>query len=75
MENLKPLTDFFSAIEKDGRISTVQIALYSALLHFRSAKGFINPVEVFRRELAPIVKISSAYTYHRCLHELDEYGI
>ena len=74
MESVKPLTDFFSAIEKDGRIGTAHIALYAALLQFRSAKGFANPVEVFRRELAPTAKISSACTYHKCLRELDEYG-
>lgn len=73
-ENLKPLTDFFSAIEKDFRISSTHIAIYAALLQFRSVRGFINPVEVFRRELAPAAKISSAHTYHKCLHELDEYG-
>lgn len=74
METLKPLSDFFSAIEKDFRIGTTHIAVYAALLQFRSVKGFANPIEVFRRELAPIAKISSRYTYHRCLRELDEYG-
>jgi len=74
MESLKPLTDFFSAAEKDYRISTTHIAIYAALMQFRSVRGFINPVEAFRRELAPIARISSAYTYHKCLHELDEYG-
>ncbi|KAF2328142.1 hypothetical protein [Flavobacterium ginsenosidimutans] len=74
MESLKPLTDFFSVIEKDYRISTTHIAIYAALLQLRSVRGSGNPIEVFRRELAPIAKISSRYTYHKCLRELDEYG-
>ena len=74
MENIKPLSDFFSAIEKDFRISSTHIAIYAAALQFRALRGFVNPIEVFRAELSPIAKISSKYTYHKCLRELHEYG-
>ncbi|RKR05188.1 hypothetical protein C8C83_4520 [Flavobacterium sp. 90] len=74
MENLKPLSDFFLAIENDFRISTTHIAMYMALLHYRADKGFINPIQVFRRDLTPIAKISSLYTYHKCIQELSDYG-
>lgn len=74
MENLKPLSDFFLAIERDFRISTTHIAIYVALLQYRAGKGFINPIEVFRHEITPIAKVSSAYTYHKCIRELSEYG-
>lgn len=74
MENLKPLTDFFSAIEKDQRIGPTHIAVYSALLCLWAVRGFCNPVEVFRVELSPIAKISSKHTYHRCMQELHEYS-
>jgi hypothetical protein len=74
MDNLKPLTDFFSAIEKDFRISSAHIAIYTALLCFRAGKGFENPIEIFRVELSPIAKISSKHTYHKCMQELHEYG-
>ncbi|WET02422.1 hypothetical protein [Flavobacterium sp. YJ01] len=74
MENLKPLTDFFSAIEKDFRISSTHIAIYAALLQYRAVKGFINPIEIFRVEMVQIAKISSKSTYHKCLHELHDYG-
>lgn len=67
MENLKPLTDFFSAIEKDFRISSTHIAIYTALLQYRAVKGFINPIEIFRVEMVHIAKISSKSTYHKCL--------
>jgi hypothetical protein len=74
MENLKPLSDFFLAIERDFRISTTHIAIYAALLQYRMDKGFINPIEVFRHEITTIAKVSSAYTYHKCVKELSEYG-
>ena len=74
MDTLKPLSDFFLAIEKDFRISTTHIAIYAALLQYRTVKGFINPIQVFRREVTPIAKISSPYTYHKCIQELSDYG-
>ncbi|WP_246236252.1 hypothetical protein [Flavobacterium ajazii] len=74
MENLKPLSDFFSAIKNDFRVSTTHIAIYAALLHCRVDKGFINPIEVYRYEVTFIAKVSSARTYHKCIRELSEYG-
>lgn len=74
MDNLKPLSDFFLAIEKDFRISTTHIAIYAALLQYRMGKGFINPIQVYRHEITPLAKISSAYTYHKCIKELSSYG-
>ncbi|MFB3388035.1 hypothetical protein [Flavobacterium sp. LAR06] len=74
MENLKPLSDFFTAIENDFRISTTHIAIYAALLQYRADKGFINPIQVYRHEITPKAKILSACTYHKCIRELSEYG-
>ncbi|MDQ1165722.1 hypothetical protein [Flavobacterium sp. SORGH_AS_0622] len=74
METLKPLSDFFLAIEKDFRISTTHIALYAALLQYRVDKGFTNPIQVYRHEITPLAKISSAFTYYRCINELSTYG-
>lgn len=74
MENLKPLSAFFLAIEKDFRISTTHIAMYAALLHCRADRGFINPIQIFRRDLTLIAKISSLHTYHKCIQELSDYG-
>jgi len=74
MENLKPLSYFFEAIEKDFRISTTHIAIYAALLQYRVCSGFINPIEVYRYDISPIAKVLSPYTYHKCIRELDEYG-
>ncbi|PIF34558.1 hypothetical protein CLU81_5214 [Flavobacterium sp. 9] len=74
MESLKPLSDFFLAIKNDYRISTTHIAIYAALLQYRIDKGFINPIEVYRHEVTPIAKVSSAYTYHKSVRELSDYG-
>lgn len=74
METLKPLSDFFSAIEKDYRISITHIGIYAALLQFWKDKGFINPIEAFSYDIMPIAKISGSNTYHKCIKELHEYG-
>ena len=74
MDNLKPLSDFFIAIEKDFRISSTHIAIYVTLLQCRIDKGFINPIEVFRHEVSHKAKILSAYTYRKSVRELSEYG-
>lgn len=71
---LRPLVQFFQAIENDFRISPTHIAVYAALLNFRVNKGFINPIVVYRHEITPSAKICAAYTYHKCIRELSEYG-
>jgi len=74
MDQSKPLSDFFSAIEKDGRISTTHICIYAALLKYRFDKGFVNPIQFFGREIMQIAKVSAPITYHKCVKELSEYG-
>lgn len=74
MEVLKPLSDFFNAIENDYRISITHIGIYVALLQFRAGKGFINPIRAYRYEIMDIAKISSPKTYYKCMRELSEYG-
>lgn len=74
MEIVSPLSHFFSAIEKDYRISITHIGIYAALLQFRTDKGFINPIEAFSYEIMPIAKISGSNTYHKCIKQLHEYG-
>jgi hypothetical protein len=74
METLKPLTDFFKAIEKDYRISVTHIGMYAALLQFRVDKGFVNPIQVYSYEIMEIAMVSSPKTFLKCMHELNEYG-
>ena len=74
MDSLKPLSDFFTAVKQDYRISVTHIGIYAALLQFRADKGFINPIEAYRYEIMEIAKISAPYTYHRCMHDLNDFG-
>lgn len=73
-ETLKPLSDFFVAIERDPRISITHIGIYAALLKYRAEMGLTNPITVFCREIIEIAKISSPSTYHRCVRDLSDYG-
>lgn len=74
MEQLKPLTDFFEAIRKDGRIGSTHICIYAALLKIRADKGFSNPIKVYSREVMEIAKISWRNTFYTCVHDLSDYG-
>lgn len=74
MNRLECLSDFFVAIETDARISITHIGIYAALLQYRVQAGFINPIQVFSREIMDIAKISSAMTYHKCVRDLSDYG-
>lgn len=74
MDELKPLSDFFQAIQDDGRISVTHIGIYAALLQYRIDNGFNNPIQVFSREIMRIAKISASMTYHKCIKQLNEYG-
>lgn len=74
MEQVKPLNDFFAAIEKDGRISITHIGIYAALLEYRMRNNFINPVVLFSHDIMGIAKISAEKTYYKCIRELNDYG-
>ena len=74
MEALKPLSNFFSAIENDCRISITHIGIYAALLQYWSEHHFENPVHVFSYDIMRIAKISASTTFHKAIRELSEYG-
>jgi len=74
MESLKLLSAFFESIEKDFRIGSTHIAIFSALVQFWMQKGMINPIQAYSIEIQNIAKIISPKTYHKCMRELHEYG-
>lgn len=74
MDQLKPLSDFFTAIDKDPRISITHIGLYAALLQYWSEHHFENPIHVFSYEIMKIAKISASTTFHKTIRELSSYG-
>lgn len=73
-ETLKPLSDFFSAINKDGRISITHIGIYAALLQRWKEQEFAIPMMAFSSEIMALAKISSSATYYKCIRELNEFG-
>lgn len=74
MDELKPLADFFSAIEKDARISVTHIAVYAAVLHYWQASGQVNPFRVYSYEIMRLAKVLANNTYHRTIRDLSAYG-
>lgn len=74
MEILEPLSDFFSAIENDNRISITHIGIYEALLQYWKERKYINPITVFSYEVMAKSKISASTTYHKCIRDLNAYG-
>lgn len=74
MYQFKALSDFFTAIDKDPRISITHIGIYAALLQYWSEHHFENPVHVFSHEIMRIAKISASTTYHKCVRDLSDYG-
>lgn len=74
MSALKPLSDFFDAIEKDARINSTHIGIYAALLQCWNRQGFPDRLEVFSYELIGLAKLSSRDTYFKYIRELSEYG-
>ena len=74
MESLKLLSAFFESIEKDFRIGSTHIAIFSALVQFWIQKGMVNPIQAYSIEIQKIAKIMSPKTYHKCMRELHEYG-
>lgn len=74
MEKLEILTDFFSAIENDGRISSTHIGVFAALIHYWQKNGQKNPIMAYSHQIMNIAKISTPTTYRRCVKELSEYG-
>src|SRR4051794_16419774 len=68
------LTEFFSAIQNDARISPVHISLFMAIMQHWNDNDCKNPIRVFSRDLMRLAKISGVATYHRSIRELHEYG-
>ena len=74
MDTIKPLSDFFAAIEKDARISTTHIGIYAALLQCWHIRGCPNPLCAYSHEIMRIAKISAQATYHKTIKQLNEFG-
>ena len=74
MEQLKPLSEFFAAIENDPRISTTHIGIYAALLQYWKKNNYDNPVQAYSYEIMQLAKISTRATYNKVIKDLNGYG-
>jgi hypothetical protein len=74
MQQLQLLSDFFSAIEKDPRISITHIGIYAALLQCWKNHNCSNPVRANSKEIMQLAKITGRGTYFKIIKELSNYG-
>ncbi|TDE18079.1 hypothetical protein [Dyadobacter psychrotolerans] len=73
METATILRGFFSAIEKDPRISVSHIGLYVTLVSLCQSQGETGCLEIFGKDVMLASKISSTATYIKLLHELIDF--
>ena len=71
---LPQMTDFFSAIDMDERISYPHIVLYMALLQCWNKNEFVNPISISRSQIIKLSKINSKSTYHKYMKDLTDFG-
>jgi hypothetical protein len=58
----------------DDRLNSGHVSLYLSLFQFWNLKRFENPFRIFRDEVMTLSKIGSKSTYHKCLHDLNNWG-
>lgn len=61
-------------VSLDDRLFPSHISLYMALFQIWNANRFENPVSIYRKEVLRLCKIGSLNTYHKCLHDLHDFG-
>jgi hypothetical protein len=74
MNYIKHLSFFFEKIYPDTRLNQSHVSLYMALFQFWNLNRFENPFKIIRSEVIKLSKIGSINTYHKCLHDLHQYG-
>lgn len=68
------LEHFFSAIERDPRISLMHIGLYAALLRCWQLAGRQNPFGIYSYQMMQLAKFSSRTTYSKLIGDLKDFG-
>ncbi len=74
MNYIKHLSTFFEIVAEDNRLNALHVSLYITLFQYWNLNRFENPFQINRGEVLKICKIGSLNTYHKCLHELHDYG-
>jgi hypothetical protein len=68
------MAHFYQKILDDPRITITHISFYMALLNIWSMNHFENPMPIEKEQVMSFAKISSQFTYFKCLKHLHEYG-
>jgi len=71
---ISQLTQFYSVIKEDNRITTTHISLYMALFECWNQNNFQNPICIRRRTVMEGAKINGLATFHKCIKDLNEFG-
>ena len=74
MGEIKELTSFYEAIRDDPRIGTTHISLYMALFQLYNLNEFRNPINICRKKVMEVAKISGLATFHKCIKDLNTFG-
>lgn len=74
MNYIKHLAAFYEKVVTDDRLFPTHISLYLALFQSWNYHHFQNPLSINRREIMLLSKIGSLNTYHKCLHDLSDWG-
>ena len=68
------LAEFMGKAEKDRRIGSTHVGVFTAVLHYSIARGCCNPIRAYSHEIMSLAKVSALRTYCRCIKDLDAYG-
>jgi len=68
------LTRFYTAVKKDGRVTSNHVLIYLALFQLWNLNKFISPISITRKEVMELAKVSRISTYHKCMRELAAFG-
>ena len=74
MGEIKELTSFYETIQDDPRIGATHISLYMALFQLYNLNEFRNPINICRKKVMEVAKISGVATFHKCIKDLHELG-
>ena len=74
MNYIKHLSAFYEKVSTDNRLNPSHVSLYMALFQLWNLNRFENPISINRDQTLRLSKIGSNHTYHKCLHELSDFG-
>jgi hypothetical protein len=74
MNYIKHLSAFYEKMVSDDRLFPTHVSLYLALFQYWNYYHFRSPIIISRKEIIQLCKIGSLNTYHKCLHDLHNWG-